>query len=436
MRLSRSALYWIWNLVASNPQTKALLNCLSLIRFLRPRKAGTMSYQAIKEYLMAVVERYQKADKSGKSKMLTEAVAVTKLSRKHLIRVLKQPKEAIAKKKASGRKKKYDPEILNPHIQFLWIQMERISARRMKVALSDWLPFYKDPAFTTQVRLWLDQMSAATLERRLRVIRGSLEATHGLTTTPTGGSPSRYMKNKIPLNTFDQKIDRPGFMQSDTVAHCGTSTEGQYVNSITLTDIFSAWTENRTIFSKKAQEVRKRFHELKQALPFDLLAVNVDNGTEFLNTPVFNFMNPTDEQKKIIFTRSRPYKKNDNCYVEQKNFTHVRELFGYERFDDEALVELMNEIYRDYWNPLQNFFIPTFKLESKTRIGARIVKKFDKPKTPYDRLLLSEHLSDEQKQNLKNLKKSLNPFHLKTEMEAKLKIFFELHRKSKTREAS
>jgi hypothetical protein len=395
-----------------------------------------MSYQAIKEYLVAIVERYEKANKSEKSKMLTEAVAVTKLSRKHLIRVLNQSKEVISQKKPSGRKKKYDPEKLNPHLQFLWIQMERISARRMKAAFVDWLPFYREPAFTPQLRLWLEQMSASTLERFLRGIRASLAATHGLSTTPTGGPPSRYMKNKVPLNTFDAKIDRPGFMQSDTVAHCGTSVAGQYLNTITLTDIDSTWTENRAIFSKKAHEVRKQFAELDQSLPFELLAVNVDNGSEFLNTPVLEFMRRDYGKKPITFTRSRPYKKNDNCYVEQKNFTHVRELFGYERMEDPSLVELMNEIYRDYWNPLQNFFIPTFKLESKIRIGARIVKKFGRPKTPYDRLMQSEHLSEERKERLKNMKKELNPFQLKTEMEAKLKIFFELLRKSKIREAS
>lgn len=395
-----------------------------------------MSYQATKEYLMAICERYQKAIKTEKSKMLTEASAVTELSRKHLSRTLNQPKENIVKKKSSGRKRKYDPQILTPHIRFLWIKMERISARRMKVALTDWLPFYTDPLLTTQVRVWLDQISSSTLERYLRQIRGGLQASHGLSTTSIDGGPARYMKNKIPLNTFDQKIDRPGFLQSDTVAHCGTTTEGQYINSITLTDIFSAWTENRAIFSKKANGVRKCFSELKQTLPFEMLAVNVDNGSEFLNTPVFNFMNPGNGERKIIFTRSRAYKKNDNCYVEQKNFTHVRELFGYERMEEQSLVELMNEIYRDFWNPLQNFFIPTFKLESKVRVGARIVKKYDKPKTPYDRLLRSEHLSSEQKENLMKLKKDLNPFKIKTEMESKLKIFFDLLRKSKAREAA
>ena len=391
-----------------------------------------MSYQAIKEYLMAIADRYKKANKQEKSKMLIEAEQVTELSRKHLIRTLQAPTEQIAKKKPSGRKKVYEPEILVPHIRFLWIQMERISGRRMKAAFPDWLRFYQDPAFTPQVRLLLEQMSPATLERFLRTIRGAQEARHGLSTT----APARYMKNKIPLNTFDQKIDRPGFVQADTVAHCGTSAAGQFMNTVTLTDIDSTWTENRAIFSKKAHEVRRRFAELDQTLPFELLAVNTDSGSEFLNTPMVQFMRRENGKKPITFTRSRPYRKNDNCYVEQKNFTHVRELFGYERIEDQTLVNLMNEIYRDYWNPLQNYFLPTFKLVSKTRVGARIVKKFDRPQTPYDRLLKSEHLSEERKEKLRKTKSGLNPFQLKTEMEAKLKIFFEQLRKSKTREAS
>lgn len=392
-----------------------------------------MSYQATKEYLIAIVNRYKNLDKLGKTKLLNEAAQVTQLTRKHLIRLLKRPQEVLANKKASGRKRTYPPELLTPHLKFLWIQMERISARRMKAAFPDWLPFYHSPEFTPQLSLWLERMSASTLERFLRQIRGSLEATQGLSTTTC---PARYMKNLVPLNTFDAKIDRPGFVQSDTVAHCGTSTQGQYVNSITLTDIDSTWTANRAIFSKKAHEVRKQFADFDQSLPYELLAVNVDNGSEFLNTEMVQFMRRDFGKKPITFTRSRPYKKNDNCYVEQKNFTHVRELFGYERIEDPALVPLMNEIYKNYWNPLQNFFIPTFKLTSKVRVGARIVKKYDLPKTPYDRLLASQHLSEERKEILKKMKSELNPFQLKTEMEGKLKSFFEQLRKSKAREAA
>jgi hypothetical protein len=395
-----------------------------------------MSYQALKEYLVAIVDRYKKLDRNGKTTLLNEATQVTKLSRKHLIRLLKQPKEVLAKKKASGRKPKYPAELLLPHIRELWIQMERISGRRMKAAYPDWLPFYQHAGFTPQIQLWLERMSAATLERFLRKIRAGLKATNGLSVTPTGGSPSRYMKNKVPLNTFDAKIERPGFCQADTVGHCGTTTAGQYVNTITLTDIDSTWTENRAVFSKKAPDVRKQFADWDRTLPFDLLAVNVDNGSEFLNNEMVNFMRREYGKKPITFTRSRAYKKNDNCYVEQKNFTHVRELFGYERFEEPALVTRMDEIYKTCWNPLQNFFLPTFKLKEKVRIGARIVKKFDPPQTPYDRLMKSAHLTEERKEKLRLTKKSLNPFHLKAELENKLGEFFEALRKSKTGKAS
>lgn len=392
-----------------------------------------MSYQAIREYLMAVQARYQPADRKGKSLILDEVSRVTHLSRKHLTRMLNEPARVLARKKASGRNPKYDRALLLPHIEFLWIQMERISARRMKAAYPDWLPHYTSPEFTRQVRLQLEAMSASTLDRLLRLIRKSHSAKKGLSST----CPARYMKNQIPLNTFDAKIDRPGFLQADTVAHCGTSLEGQFVNSVTLTDIDSTWTENRALFTKKAMEVKNQFIDLEASIPFDLLAVNTDSGSEFLNKPVLTFMRPPEYgRRQITFTRSRPYQKNDNCYVEQKNFTHVRELFGYERIEDPELVSLMNEIYKNYWNPLQNFFLPTFKLREKIRIGARIVKKFDRPETPYDRLMKSPHLSEERKETLRKRKLGLNPFQLKTDLESKLAVFFDLLRKSGGRKVS
>lgn len=178
--------------------------------------------------------------------------------------------------------------------------------------------------------------------------------------------------------------------------------------------------------------MRRQFADWDQTLPFGLLAVNVDNGTEFLNNEMVNFMRRENGKKPITFTRSRAYKKNDNCYVEQKNYTHVRELFGYERFEDPALVARMDEIYKTCWNPLHNFFLPTFKLKEKVRIGARIVKKFDAPQTPYDRLMKSPHLTEERKEKLRLMKKSLNPFELKADLEKKLEVFFEELRKSST----
>ena len=391
-----------------------------------------MSYQASKEYLAAIIDGYKKATKAEKTRLLTEASRITGLSRKHLVRMMKLSKERLLRRKASGRPKKYPRALLMPHIQFLWVQMERVSAKRMKANYPDWLLFYKAEGFTSEVRLWLERMSASTLARFLRELRQSQTVVKGLSATR---SPARYMKNKVPINTLDSKIDRPGFFQSDTVAHCGDSTAGRYISSITLTDIYSQWTVNRAIPSKHGHEVRKYFTELEHALPFSILGLNTDSGSEFLNTPVLNFTKDKDGEKRFAFTRSRPYKKNDNCFVEQKNFTHVRELFGYERFEDPKLVEMMNEIYRDYWNPFQHFFMTTFKLKEKIRVGARIVKKYGPPMTPYDRLIHSPNLSKEQKDKLSTQKKELNPFHLKAELELKLKIFFDELRKTKVRAA-
>jgi hypothetical protein len=186
------------------------------------------------------------------------------------------------------------------------------------------------------------------------------------------------------------------------------------------------------MYTKKGRYVRKYFTEIEAGLPFKLHAINSDSGSEFLNKEMLKF---TKHGTRIEFTRSRPYKKNDNCYVEQKNFTHVRELFGYERFDEEELVPLMNEIYF-IWNDFQNFFIPTFKIKEKIRIGARIKKIYDTPKTPYERVIESKVLTKREEAELMEKKYDLDPFELKKELEEKLKVFFERVRKQDIRKVA
>jgi len=432
MRLSCGVQFRWMCLVASKARTVAE-SVLTKLKIKPPRTGDLMGHQAIKEYLMRLHDRYRESTKKEKGQLLTEAVFFTKKTRKHLIRVLSGPKEALARKNSTGRPALYPEELLLPHIRSIWICMERISGRRMKAALADWLRYYEDPGFNTGVRLLLEKMSAATIERRLRKLRGDEKAKKGLSLTKC---PSRFMKNKVPLSTLDHKVDRLGFMQADTVAHCGTSALGPFISSLTLTDILSTWTENRAMFTKKGIEVRKQFVDLKLSLPFDIFSLNVDNGSEFLNTPVIQFMALPHNGKAIAFTRSRAYKKNDNCFVEQKNFTHVREIFGYERFEDPVLVDLMNDIYKTCWNPLHNFFIPTFKIKEKIRIGAKIKKIYDDPKTPYQRLLDSSFLTQEQEQKLRERKQQLNPFTLARELEKKLGFFFQELRKYKLGKAS
>ena len=383
-----------------------------------------MDDQTVKEIILSLKENYQSSTKAGKKIALDHLVAITKRSRKHLIKEIKKPVEVLKKKKSSGRPKIYQKTEILPHIRYLWLQMERISSGRMKAGLRDWLPHYED--CPGHLKMQLLKMSASTLGRYLAEVRATLEPRHGLSTT----SPARHMKNKVPINTLDARVDRPGYTQTDTVAHCGTSAAGPFISSLTVTCIYSTWTVNRAMLTKKGKKVQANFKEIEHELPFDLLAINADSGSEFLNRPMLEF---TKFGHRIQYTRSRPYKKNDNCYVEQKNFTHVRELFGYDRFEDEELVPLMNEIYSQIWNPLLNFFLPNMKIKEKARIGGVIYKKYDEPQTAFTRLINSPHIADEKKEALRAQKAKLNPFKLKQNLEIKLKEFYEILRKNNIR---
>ena len=395
---------------------------------------GTVSHQGFLEYILALGKIYQGSNRVRRGQLLRDAQEITGKSERTVLRHLSVKPETIQKRieekkpiaSGRGRKKKYDEAELLPHAKALWIHMERICSIRMKEGLNEWLKFYTPDSLTDAQRMQLQTISRGTLERLLASIRNSEKADSGISTT----SPARCkIKNLVPLNRYDQVITRPGFTQADTVAHCGTSAAGPFLNTITLTDIFSGWTLNHAIEGKKIPQVRKGFIQFKSELPFTLLGVNTDSGSEFINSPMIEFMSTDFGEKPISFTRSRPYKKNDNCYVEQRNFTHVRSLFGYSRFESPELLPLMNEIYEHYWNPLHNFFLPSQKLLEKVRVGAKIVKKHDKPKTPYDRLMNSSDLSAEQKEALTAKKAQLNPIKLSIGLEQKLKEFFELARK-------
>lgn len=392
-----------------------------------------MSRQALAEYINGLLKLYREAKKEKKTEYIDQALVITGKSRQTVLRYLSMPPEAILAGIAiqgRGRKPDYPPELLLPHVRKIWRAMEMVSAGRMIAALPKWLPHYRDPDLTEEIKHLLLQMSRCTLDRLLAELRKEKTPTRGLSTT---ASALRAFKAKIPINTLDRSVTRPGYTQADTVAHCGNSAAGEFLNSITLTDINSGWTANRAMLGKKALQVRAAFVHLKAQLPFDLLAVNTDSGSEFINEEIFELMNSNPvfrAQNHIEFTRSRPYKKNDNCYVEQRNYTHVRQLFGYYRYEDPTLVALMNEIYDGYWNPLHNYFLPSQKLIQKTRVGARIVKKHDDPKTPADRLLESNYVSKEQKDSIRKKQQELNPFELAKALEQKLEIFFHQYRQS------
>lgn len=369
-----------------------------------------MTQELKRAYIARVHLRYQKATRKEKALILDEFCEVFKVTRKHAIKLVNEL--PIPTGTRPGPKRVYGPEVAH-HLHLLWVQMNQMCGKKMAAALPLWLPFYDCPEAT---RALLLKISSASIDRLLKPYKSG--KVRGISSTMAAES---MIKNKIPIKLLDSDITEPGFIEADTVAHCGNSLAGEFTNSLTMTDLFSAWTENRATWTKEKKEIRKAIADIERSLPFKIKGFASDNGNEFFNHELHDFFN--DRKDKVEVVRRRPYKKNDNAHVEQKNWTHVRELFGYERFDHPDLVEQMNEIYRLYWNPLWNFFTPVMKLKEKTRIGGKLVKRHDEPTTPYHRLMRSEYVTEREKTVLRSRFERMNPFELKRQLETRLKWF-------------
>jgi hypothetical protein len=372
------------------------------------------------EHIKRIQERYRHSDKRRKTTILNEFCLSWNVDRKHAIKLLNGKRGGPKKK--GGRKPRYDEKLVK-HLTVLWSSMEWICPKRMKAALPIWLPFYRDPEFDPRLKAQLLAMSASTIGRFLNRGRKRLKGM-GLT------RKAKFFRYRIPLTNTNEKIINAGHVAADTVAHCGDDISGKFAWSLTVTDRLTGWTENRSMPEKTANAVKTATDSIERALPFKMKSIQTDCGSEFLNyTMMKHFMN---RPAPVLMARSRPYQKNDNAHVEQKNFTHVRECFGYERIGELSLVDLMNEIYTEYWNPLHNFFLPQMHLLEKERVGSRIKKKHDFPKTPFERLKLAPNVSEEEKARLEIRFKSLNPFVLKRALEEKLEVFFRLLKDTKT----
>lgn len=372
-----------------------------------------MTTELKRQYLKRVRLRYHRSSKSRKSIILDEFCEVCDISRKHAIKLMNDDlREHLPR---PGRKRVYGTEV-DKHLRHLWECMGRMNSKKMKSALPYWLKFY-DSA-DVHMKMLLTKISASTIDRHLSVFREKTKG-KGLSST----SPS-LIKNKIPLKLIDESIDEPGYIEADTVAHCGTSLAGEFINTLTMTDLYSGWTENRSVWKKESRTVMGAIKSIERSLPFRVKGFASDNGNEFLNHDLHSYF--FNRKNRVEFVRRRPYKKNDNAHVEQKNWTHVRELFGYDRFDYNKQVKMMNDIYKNLWNPLWNYFTPVMKLKSKTRVGGKVVKHWDKPKTPYHRLLDSGVLEVKKYKDLEKVYSELNPFELKKELEKQLKWFFRM----------
>jgi len=375
-----------------------------------------MGRQTKREYLLAIWDRYQRAGRRYKTKILDEFCTVCRYTRKYAIALLGH--RPGRRRKKPGPARQYDRAVLAP-LKAIWLAAEQMCSKRLKAALPLWLPFYEQEygVLAAPVRQKLLRISAATIDRLLRPERARYPGKGRCGTRPGG-----LFKHLIPIRTDNDDVDRPGFLEADSVAHCGTSLVGDFIWSLTFTDIFSQWTQNRAVWNKGAAGVLRQVKAVEAGLPFELLGFDVDNGSEFLAYHLWHYL--LDRPRPVPLSRSRPYHKNDQAHVEQKNWTHVRQLLGYQRLERSELVPWIDELYLT-WGHLHNFFCPNLKLVRKTRRGGKTIRRYSAPQTPYERLLNSEHVSAEQKEKLRQEFAQLNPLHLKKEIEEQLKLIFD-----------
>jgi hypothetical protein len=381
-----------------------------------------MSSNSKREYLEAIHRRYKKASRKQKALILDEFCVTCGYHRKHAIRLLRKFTRFLQPQKSKrGRKPLYSKTAIVKPLKKIWLSANLPCSKRLKVVLPLWLPGYIQEYgdLSLSVMEALTTISPATIDRLLQPVRVKYKGRGRVTT-----KPGTLLRKQIPIKTNQWDESRPGFLEADTVAHCGTSMAGMFAFTIDCVDIATGWTEQRAVWGKGETDVLTQIKDIEASLPFPLIGFDCDNGGEFLNYHLLRHF--TKRKQPVQFTRSRAYHKDDNSHVEQKNWTHVRQWLGYHRFDNPEIVPLLNELYKTEWRLFHNFFCPSVKLIEKQRIASKTMKRYDSPKTPYQRIMDSPDVDAHTKQKLSKLFKGLNPFHLRTAMEDKLKKIFSL----------
>jgi hypothetical protein len=360
-----------------------------------------MTRGGIQEYTEAVRGRYLRASKKEKGRILDEFTKVVGCHRKAAIRLLHRTNQGRVNRKR-GCPRQYGAPVADA-LRVAWEATDRLCSKRLHPFLPELVKVlrrYGEIAIPAEVEAQLCQMSPSTIDRLLRPWR-QFGGHRGFTTT----KPGSLLKNSIPIRTFaDWEEDCPGFLEIDLVHHCGDSTEGFYLTTLSTVDVATGWSECIGVWGKGQQRVGAAVHRVWQRLPFPLLGLDSDNGGEFINQHLHTYC----QQKEIIFTRSRSYKKNDSCHVEQKNWSVVRRLVGYDRYNSRAALEVLNRVY-ELLRLHVNFFQPVMKLVAKSRQGAKVHKIYDTARTPYQRLIEAGVLTEAKRAELAAIYHGLKP---------------------------
>lgn len=346
--------------------------------------------------------------------MLSEFCEHYGYDRKYAIRLLRGARAPnIIRRSPPGPQSKYG--CIREVVEHIWKSAEQLCGKRLVQALALWLPHYErhyGKLLASQKKL-VHNVSAATLDRLLAGEKA--QAAKGL----GGTRPGSLLRHQVPIQGEVWSEHRVGFLEADSVAHCGGSLAGSFIWSLTYTDLACTWTEGRATWNKGATGVLARTQDVEAKLPFRILGFDFDNGSEWLNWTLIRYLQV--RPKPIQLTRSRPYHKDDNAHVEQKNWMWPRQLLGYGRLEQESLVQPINALYAEVWGPLHNFFLPSMKLVKKWREGSRWVRRYDQPQTAYQRLLASKQLDRKKAALLRERYEALDPFKLAAEIERRLK---------------
>jgi hypothetical protein len=365
-----------------------------------------------------VAPRYQKARKKDKGIMLNEFIELTGYGRRYASYVLRSHGKKVrisenkvlmgdVRKRAGAKRARiYDSAVLEA-LKRVWYIMDCICGKRLAPVLKEVVPRlerYREISIEVETRKKLLRISPATIDRLLAKERRK-QTIKGRSNT----KPGTLLRNQIPIRTFSEWDEqKPGFVEIDLVGHDGGDAQGEFIQTLDVTDVCTTWTETKAVKNKAQKWVFEALKDIKERMPFALLGIDSDSGSEFINHHLFRYC----REEGITFTRSRSYRKNDNCFVEQKNYSVVRRAVGYLRYDTEEELCTLNELYR-HLRLYTNFFQPTMKLIHKTRIGSRVIKKYDTPKTPYRRVLASPDVSEKDKEALRKQYLKLNPAALK-----------------------
>ena len=376
-----------------------------------------------KELITATKPRYLKANKKEKTKILDEFCETTGYARKYAIQIFqaKCDYRRVSRDGRKPRKKKYGSDTMSAVIK-IWELLKYPCGARLKPNLIVTLePMIRFGEITVSENVidHLKTISAKTIDRRLNKEREIRNLDKHRGTTRHGS----LLKTSIPIRITNWDTSEVGFMEMDTVSHNGGDPSGEFISTLDMVEICSGWSEQYALMGKGEQGVVRAVDDIKCSLPFDLLGADSDSGSEFINWHMVRYC----ERNNLYFTRSRPDRKNDNAYVEQKNYTHVREWLGYGRFDVPEQLAAINNLYRNELRLYNNFFLPVMKIVSKEKINNSVCrKKYDIAKTPYQRLMESKQISDEQKQKLCSLYLTLNPVQLKKRIDEKIKVIKKL----------